>query len=483
MGITKRSGNARVSFARVWARARPRRQPGGVLTKQLGLRTRISAAFAIGALLLSACVTLVSYELTRRTLFSERERTSVRTSYFDAAVVDAGLEVNKPDVLEVLRSLDTGADRYVLLERDGRWFSRSADPAATAAVSATLQAMARRGEAGAQRVRRNGEPALVVAVPLSSTTVFYEVVSLRELDRTLQLLALVLTAAAIMVAGGGAAVGWYVTRTALRPLTVVAEAARTIADGDLDTRLDPDTEPDLAQLSASFNYMADQLTRRLERDRRFAADVSHELRSPLQTLAAAISVVDRRRDGLDPKVATAFGLITDEITRFQALVEDLLELARGERPAVREPTDIPALVSRVCQGRGLTGDFLRIEGDVPVVWQVDSRRIEQALGNLVDNALRYGGGVEAIRIGLVEDRRCFLEVDDSGPGITEEDREVIFDRFVRGRAANARGGTDGTGLGLSIVMQHTAAHQGSVDVHNRPDGGARFRIELAGCLL
>ncbi|MEU8230463.1 HAMP domain-containing sensor histidine kinase [Actinoplanes sp. NPDC048967] len=450
--------------------------------RRLGLRTRVSAAFAIGALLLSACVTLVSYELTRRTLFSERERTSVRTAYFDAAVVDAGLQASNPDVLEVLRSLDTGADRYVLLQRDGRWFSRTADPAATAAVSPALQAMTHGGEAGAQRVRRAGEPALVVAVPLSSSVVFYEVVSLRELDRTLQLLALVLTAVAIMVAGGGAAVGWYVTRHALHPLTAVADAARTIADGDLDARLNPETEPDLAQMSESFNHMADQLTRRMERDRRFAADVSHELRSPLQTLSAAISVVDRRRDGLDPKVATAFGLISDEVARFQALVEDLLELARADRPANREPTDIPALVTRVCRARGLTGELLRIEGDVPMVWQVDSRRLEQALGNLVDNATRYGGGVEAVRIGRVEGQRGYLEVDDSGPGITEEDRDVIFDRFVRGRAANARGGTDGTGLGLSIVAQHAAAHQGSVDVRNRPGGGARFRIELAGCL-
>jgi signal transduction histidine kinase len=450
--------------------------------RRLGLRARVSAAFAVGALLLSACVTLVSYELTRSTLFSERERTSVRSTYFDAAVVDAGLEGGNPDVLEVLRSLDPGADRYVLLERDGRWFSRSADPAATAAVSAELRTMAHSGQAGAQRVRRGGEPALVVAVPLSSSTVFYEVVSLRELDRTLQVLALVLTAVAMMVAGGGAAVGWYVTRHALHPLTAVADAARTIADGDLDARLDPDTEPDLAQLSVSFNHMADQLTRRMERDRRFAADVSHELRSPLQTLSAAVSVVDRRRDGLDPKLAIALGLITDEVTRFQALVEDLLELTRGDRPAGREPTDIPALVAQVCRSRGLTGNLLRIEADTPVVWQVDRRRVEQALGNLVDNALRYGGEVRAIRMGRAEGQRCFLEVDDRGPGITAEDREVIFDRFVRGRAANARGGTDGTGLGLSIVAQHAAAHQGSVDVSDCPGGGARFRIELAGCL-
>jgi signal transduction histidine kinase len=447
----------------------------------VGLRTRVSAAFAVGALLLSGCVSLVSYELTRSTLLREREQTAVRAATFDAVVVDAGLVGPAPDVLELLRSLDTGADRYILLQRDNRWYSRSADTSASAAVPARLQAMAASGQAGAQRIRRDGEPATVIAVPLSSSAVFYEVVSLRELERTLQILALVLTAAAIMVAGAGAAVGWYVTRHALRPLDAVADAARNIADGDLDTRLDPDTEPDLAQLSASFNHMADQLARRIDRDRRFAADVSHELRSPLQTLSAAVSVVDRRRDALDPKAAAAVGLITAEITRFQNLVDDLLELARSDRPAHREPTDMPALVARVSRSRSINPDVLDVQPGTPERWRVDRRRIEQALGNLIDNAARYGGGLVAVRLGRTGDDRYFIEVDDAGPGVAEEHRTVIFDRFVRGPMANARGGGDGTGLGLSIVAQHAAAHDGSITVGDRPGGGARFRLELAGC--
>ena len=450
--------------------------------RRVGLRTRVSAAFAIGALLLSACVSLISYELVRRTLFSERERTAVRATYFDAAVVDAGLTGRAPRVLDVLQSLDTGADRYVLLERDGRWYSAAADPDAGAAIPAPLQAMAETGEAGAQRVRRDNQPELIVAVPLSSSAVFYEVISLDELDRTLQVLALVLTSAAIMVAAGGAGLGWYVTRHALNPLSVVAAAARTIADGDLDTRLDPHTEPDLAELSTSFNHMADQLNVRIDRDRRFAADVSHELRSPLQTLSAAASVIERRRTDLDPKAAAAVSLITEEITRFQTLVSDLLELSRSDQPAHREPADVAELVARVCRSRQLSPDLLQVQSGTPTVWRVDTRRVEQALANLIDNAVHYGGDVDAVRLGRVGDQRCFIEVDDSGPGVAEEDRGSIFDRFVRGRAALSRGDTDGTGLGLSIVAQHAAAHQGEVTVGDRPGGGARFRLELSGCL-
>jgi signal transduction histidine kinase len=448
----------------------------------VGLRTRVSAAFAIGALLLSACVTLVSYELIRSTLFRERERTAVRATYFDAAVVKAGLAGRSPDVLEVLRSLDTGADRYVLLRREGEWYSRSADASASAAVPLALQQMAARGEAGAQRIHRGGEPALVVAIPLSSSELFFEIVSLEELERTLQLLALVLTAVAIMVAGGGAAVGWYVTRHALRPLSAVTGAARNIAEGDLETRLDPAVEPDLAELSVAFNHMADQLARRLERDRRFAADVSHELRSPLQTLSAAASVVDRRRDELDPRAAAAVRLIAEEVARFQTLVDDLLELARSDQPVRREPTDITELVRRVCQSRAISADLLEMQPGTPLIWHVDCRRVEQALGNLVDNAARYGRGPIAVRAGRARDGECYLEVDDAGPGVAAEDRGVIFDRFVRGRAANARGGSDGTGLGLSLVAEHAAAHQGRVSVADRPGGGARFRMELRGCL-
>ncbi|MBM2614622.1 HAMP domain-containing histidine kinase [Actinoplanes sp. LDG1-06] len=441
--------------------------------RRAGLRTRVSAAFAIGALALSACVTFVSYELISNTLFRERERAAVRATYFDATVINSGLTGGEPEVRELLQALDIGADRYVLLYRSGQWYSRSADEAAGSAVPVKLQEMAASGEAGAQRIRRDNEAALVVAVPVQGQAVFYEIVSLRELERTLQLLALVLTAVAIMVSAGGAAVGWYVTRHALRPLAAVAEAASGIADGDLDTRLDPDAEPELGRLTASFNHMADELSRRLKRDRRFAADVSHELRSPLQTLAAAVSVLNRRRDTLDERSAAAVGLIADEVARFQALVDDLLELARSDKPVQREPADIGLLAGRVLRSRGLPADLVEIVPGTPVDWTVDRRRVEQALGNLLDNAVRYGGGPVAVRIG-----KGFLEVDDDGPGVPADARSTIFDRFVRGPAANARGGGDGTGLGLAIVAEHAAAHGGKVVLLDRPGGGARFRIEL-----
>ncbi len=444
------------------------------------LRARVTAGFAVGALVLSTVMACVSYLLVRTSLLDERERSAVRAAYFNATVVDTGLAADRPDVVEVLRSLDTGDDRHAVLRRDGAWYALTVDEGITAAIPPRLQRIAERGEPAVQRVRVDGEPSLVVAVPLPSA-VFYEVDSLRELDRTLQVLALVLTAVAIMTAAGGAAVGWYATRYVLRPVTSVAAAARKVAAGAVRARLDAGNDPDLAQLTTSFNDMVDELDRRMQRDRRFAADVSHELRSPLQTLAAAASVLDRRRDRLDERTATAAGLVSDEVQRFQSLVNDLLELARTDQPAHREPVEVAEDVRHLCRARGIEEGIVHLQDGTPPTWLVDRRRFRQILANLVDNAARYGGGPTAVRLGH-DGERCFVEVDDAGPGVPPEDRHVIFDRFVRGRNANARGGGDGTGLGLALVAEHAAAHGGRAVVSDRPGGGARIRVELDGCL-
>jgi len=126
-------------------------------------------------------------------------------------------------------------------------------------------------------------------------------------------------------------------------------------------------------------------------------------------------------------------------------------------------------------------ELVHIERDVDPEWLVDPRRLERMLGNLVDNAARYGGGPTVIRLGRQNDD-CFVEVDDEGPGVSPTDKDVIFQRFVRGRVASARAGTNGAGLGLALVAEHAASHGGLATVEDRPGGGARFRVELPGCL-
>ena len=442
----------------------------------LGLRTRVTGGFAVGALVLSASMALVSYQLIRTSLLDERERTAVRAAYFNATVVGAGLGADDTDVVRVLRSLEAGADRRPLVRRDGVWYARTADEGITAAIPPALLQAVEQGRPAMQRVRAAGQPAVVVGIPLDPSTAFFEVDSLQELDRTFRTLALALLAVAVMTSSAGAGLGWYATRYVLRPITTVAETAEDIAAGHLRTRLDPAAEPDLARLTTSFNHMVDQLAERNERDRRFAADVSHELRSPLQTLSAAVSVLSRRSDRLDERSAAAAGLIVEEVDRFQRLVDDLIELARSDQPIERSKVDIADLAQRVCRGAGLSSDLVEMTSDDPT-WHIDRRRIQQVITNLVNNAVRYGGGPTAVRLGRGES--CYwLEVDDEGPGVSPQDKDVIFGRFVRGRIAGSRGDGDGTGLGLALVAQHATAHGGKVSVIDRPDGGARFRVEL-----
>lgn len=134
------------------------------------------------------------------------------------------------------------------------------------------------------------------------------------------------------------------------------------------------------------------------------------------------------------------------------------------------------LARHACATRGLSPQIVHTNGDGQV-WYADRRRLAQVLGNLLDNAGQHGGGATAVRLGRAPGV-VFLEVDDEGPGVPAQDREAIFDRFVRGRPATARGDGDGTGLGLALVAQHVTAHGGSVRVTDRPGGGARFRVEL-----
>ncbi|MEV0271481.1 HAMP domain-containing sensor histidine kinase [Hamadaea sp. NPDC050747] len=443
-----------------------------------GLRVRVTAAFALGALAISATVAVASFQITRSTLVAGRERAALRAAYFDANVVNAGLTGDDPDVQQVLRALDTGSSRHAIIYRDGRAYSRTADAGYTEALPAELRALVASGQPAVQRVHTDGGPAMAIGIPLPDGSHFFMIDSMNETDRTMRVMSLVLALVAAATTAAGAGLGAYASRRVLRPMHRVADAARDIAGGDLSARLDPATEPDLERLTTSFNRMVEQLSARLERDRRFAADVSHELRSPLQTLAAAGSVLARRRDQLDPRTAQAASLVADEVERFQTLVTDLLELARSDQPADRVLVDIADLVRQVVVRKGFDPAIVGIEPGAPASWPVDRRRFEQIVANLLDNAVRHGGGPVAVRLGAA-DGTGWLEVDDEGPGVPPADRESIFDRFVRGRAANARADSDGTGLGLALVAQHAAAHGGHALVTDRPGGGARFRLELS----
>lgn len=444
--------------------------------RRRGLRARVTAMFALGAAALSLALSSVAYEVTRSNLLAERERTLVAAAYRSAGVVQTGLQAGAAPA-DLLARLDTGAGRRPLLRRDGSWVAEPADRPLTDDVPDALLRQVATGQPAAMRAEARGAPALMVGVPLAGpATAYVEVASLAELRRTLSLLGTVLGLAAVGTTLAGAALGTYASRRALDPLRTVAGAADQIATGDRTARVARDTDPDLDRLAVAFNRMVDAVQAKAEADRRFAADVSHELRSPLQTLTAAASVLTGARGALDPRTASAVDLLDGELARFSQLVTDLLELARSDRPAERRPTDVGALVRSVCADRGVDADAVRLDG-VGTPLDVDPRRLRQVLANLLDNAARHGGG--AVRVAASgADGWLRLEVDDAGPGVPPEERELVFDRFARGRTASSRRTGDGTGLGLALVAQHVAAHGGRVRVEDRPGGGARFVVDL-----
>ena len=446
--------------------------------RPVGLRSRLTAVLAAGALVVSAAMAVATYEVTRQSLLQERERSAVRSAAFDAAVVRAGTDTGTPDIGELLRSLDTGETRRPVVRSGGQWYARTADAGITEAIPGTLREIVEAGRPASQRIRFRSQAAIVTGLPLPGrSAAYYEVNSLAELDRTLSLLRAVLALAALGTTTAAALLGRQISRRVLRPVSGVAAAARQLASGDLTARAARDRDPDLDTLPLSFNTMVEQLSERLDRDRRFAADVSHELRSPLQTLTAATSVLDRSAGQLDSRGAQAVRLICVEVDRCSALVGDLLELARSDRPVQLAEVDVHALAVAVCRDRGLPE--CRVQPGRPLPARLDARRFGQVLANLVDNAQRHGGGL--LRLGLQRrGRDLVVEVDDEGPGVPLDERDLVFDRFGRGRTAGSRGGSEGTGLGLALVAQHVAAHGGRVHVEDRAGGGARFVVTVPG---
>jgi two-component system sensor histidine kinase MtrB len=457
---------------------------------RLGLRTRVTAAFALGALGLALLLSLLTYTLSSTYLLRQREASALRQAFVNARLVQAGLRVANPDVPELLSDLETPATSESLLERGGEWFASNPVEVGHDDLPGELRDRAARGTAARQRFRLAGSPRLAVGVPLPAVqATYHEVFSLAELDRTLRVLTGSLAAGAAVTVLLGMALGRWVSGQAVRPLADAGQAARSISRGRLDTRLDPDPDPDLRVLSAAFNDMADALEQRIERDARFASDVSHELRSPLTTLTTAVELLHARRAELPASAAESVELLRVEVERFQRMVLDLLEISRMDAGVAELALEEVRAVELVREALRVASQAGASAPDHPppvavgdevgdLVVQADKRRLVQVVANLVANAEGHGGGLAGVGLERAGDRIRIL-VDDAGPGVPEAYRSRIFERFSRPPAsAGARRDGGGVGLGLALVAEHVRLHGGTVWVEDRPGGGARFVVEL-----
>ncbi len=328
----------------------------------------------------------------------------------------------------------------------------------------------------------------------------------------------------ITLAGMGAAL----VRTSLRPLREIEQTAAAIARGDLTRRV-PDPEPEavepkteLGRVSRTFNAMIAQIeaafmaraqsetaarsaeyaardaaaaaqaseTRALrseDRMRQFVADASHELRTPLTTIRGFAELYRQGVAANPDDAAKLVRRIEDEAARMGLLVEDLLLLARldRERPLVLAPVELPVLAMDAAQAAKATAPDRVIQLEVlddpeRLVAYGDDARLRQVVGNLMTNALVHTPAEASVtlRLRAQPGNLAVLEVADTGPGLTPEQRERVFERFYRADAARTRHASTGTGLGLAIVAAIVAAHHGRVEVDSTPGGGTTFRVLL-----
>lgn len=443
--------------------------------RSFGLRVRSALATAlVAAVVITSMCGLTAY-LARRYLLDQRQDLAVRQSALNAIVVDGALRAEDPDLVAVLAALETGSTGRPTLRLGQEWFAATVETPADEIPAALLEVAERDGGAR-QRVELGDTPYIAIALRLPTPDALYvELVPLTELRSTLSLLNRSLAVAAAVAAVGGALAGWWLAGRVLRPLANVTAAARSISEGDLSIRLTVH-DKDLAPLTEAFNDMAEHLDRRITREMRFTSDVSHELRTPITAISSAVDLA--KRSELSERAELAVGMIGERVEHLRRLVLDLLEISRFDAGAVdlqRHPTDVTALCREILQRRGVPAE--RVRAREPVLFALDRRRLERAVSNLVENAEHYAGGVTAIGL-EVTDGCLVIDVDDSGPGIVPDEREAIFGRFHRGRAANQPDSPRGTGLGLALVDEQVRLHGGTVTVGDAPCGGARFRIEI-----
>ena len=332
----------------------------------------------------------------------------------------------------------------------------------------------------------------VVDIPLAGPYELYFVTSLQREQETLDSVQRVLAvgmAALVLLLG---AIAFVVTRQVVTPVRQAASVAARLSDGDLGERMTQRGEDDLARLAGSFNAMAVNLQDQIEQmeelsrlQRRFVSDVSHELRTPLTTIRMAGEVLYDARADFPPAVSRSAELLQTQLDRFESLLADLLEISRFDAGAAAldaEPTDVTGVVELVLdlavplaerRGCQLRSHLPR----EPAVAEVDPRRIERVVRNLVVNAVEHSEGNPVdVYVGVDDDAVAVL-VRDHGVGLRASEVEHVFDRFWRADPARART-SGGTGLGLAISLEDAHLHGGTLEAWGEVRVGAAFRLTV-----
>lgn len=468
----------------------------------------LAALAVLGGILATSIRTGLFEERRDEILADAVGRAQQLQSRFDNQIVNAGSEVEE-FAFEVLRSLQgsgSGSVGMMLLRSpDETSPVRISDPVtdqrlSDEVLSPELREAMRTDGSSWQSISLpeslGGAPGIIVGVPVELPIVGdYELYTVYSLAPEVSTLLLVTR---VLAVGAGALVlllvvmTWLITRRVLGPVRQTARSAARLADGMLDERLPVHGRDEIATLARSFNEMATSLQRQIERlgelsrlQQRFVSDVSHELRTPLTTIRMASEVLHATREDFEPATRRAVELLYAQLDRFESMLADLLEISRFDAGAAVldiEEHDLQSLVRRVVEVvaplADRAGSPIRVSGPGrPCTADIDARRVERVVRNLVLNAVEHGeGGPIDVEVG-VDAVAVAVRVRDYGVGMSAESREHVFDRFWRADPARART-TGGTGLGLAISLEDARLHGGTLQAWGEPGRGAVFLLTL-----
>jgi two-component system, OmpR family, sensor histidine kinase MprB len=443
----------------------------------LTLRTRIAAAAGLAVALAVAAAALAVYLGVRGELRAEVDRTL--RNQIEPALAPGDQEPQRPGVPPIARPAPFGgpAPYLQVVFPDGRVVRRRNELGSLPA-GARAREIARSGEGQDLRdVTVDGVHLRVLTTALPNGVGAVQVArSLEEIDRQLDRIVLVLLLVGASGVALGAGLGAIVARTALAPVERFTRRTEQLAaDPDPSERIEVRGHDELARLARSFNSTLDALERSVEAQRGLVADASHELRTPIASLRANIQTLEDAERLPEAERAALRDDVVQELDELTALVADIVELARGAKPGdaeddVRLDRIADAVVERA-RARAGEGLEFRVELE-PTLMSGEPARIQRAISNLVDNAVKWSPPGAEVEVRLAGGD---LTVRDHGPGFADADLPHVFERFYRARDAR---GMPGSGLGLAIVRQAAEAHGGSASAANAPGGGALMRVSF-----
>jgi two-component system OmpR family sensor kinase len=426
--------------------------------KRLPLRVRLTLAFAVAMAVVLAVLGAFLYVRVRGTLDEQIDQ-SLRSRAQTAAIARAGPRVG-----------------------DDEGFVQVLGEGATGLLSRQEVERARRESFFAERASmRDVEGPVRLFVTEENGAVVVAGASLDDRDEAVSALLTQLAIGGPIALVLASLAGFALAGAALRPVEAMRQSAQEIsARVDGDRLPEPEGDDEIARLARTLNEMLARLEAGLERERRFVAEASHELRTPLASLKAELELALRRPRSTD-ELRAAIAAAAEETDRLAALAEDLLVLARSDEGRLRvanEPIqarDLLETVARRFAARAAdAGRDLDVHASATLEGRGDRALLEQAVGNLVDNALRYGSGTVRLAAGA-ENGSFALAVSDDGEGFPPDFLPRAFERFSRADGARAPGST---GLGLAIVEAIARAHGGTASARNTADGGARVALRL-----